>query len=213
MMWDDKTPHAITRARLLRMPPQRVYDELQDYAAHNNARGWVLGGDPGLEQALHERADLLIDLGLAQFGVNRKVTSELYARSFSEASDPDYSRAIRLAVLGNQGLARSSWLSQGPVDDPELVRLISTDGQDRLDELDVLLRNPGAKATLARLFNQEAPFDHATPERLSWMIGCAAFNPCINEDESDPDGPDLAAWHVQKGVWILVHNACQSSFH
>jgi len=186
------------------MPPHRVYDELREYGTYINSRGWLFGNDD-LEQALYGQAEPLIDLGLAQFGVNRKVTSELYARSFLKASDPDYSRAIRLAVLGNQGLARSSWAaSHCPVDDYELARLISTDGQDRLDELDVLLRNPGAKATLARLFNRGAPFDRATHERQSWMIGVAAYNPCINEDESSPDGPDLAAWDLQNGIWKLV---------
>lgn len=200
-MWDDKTPHAITCARLLRMPPQRVYDELRDYGAHNNTGGWLFGGDRDLEQVLHGRADPLIDLGIAQFGVNQEVLSTLYERSFVNANDPQYSHAIRLAVLSNQGLARSSSFTQFPVD---LADLIATDDQDRLHELRVLLQNPGAKAIVARLFNREPPFDQATSKRLSWMIECAAYNPCIKEDESNPDGPDLTAWSLQKGIWKLV---------
>lgn len=206
-MWDDKTPSAITRVRLLRTPAQIVYSELKEYGAYIESGGY---GDDRLEQALYGRSDELINLGLAQFGTSRKITSALYQQSLSETGDAAYHHAIRLAVLGNTALARACWDTGGaPVDRNELLRLAATAGTGRQDELVALLHNPGARALLSRLINRKDPFDLVAPKNFHWMLGVASQNPCINQnDEDEPwsDSPDLTAYHLQQGIWGLVQS-------
>jgi len=205
-MWDDKTPGAITRARILRMPAPRVYDELKDYGAYVYGHDWFCFDDD-LEQALYDRSDELINLGLAQFGASRKVTSALYKQSLAATADVGYNRAIQIAVLGNCGLARACELTDGPVGGAELLRLASTaenDWPDALDALRTLLQNPGARAVVSQVFNRQPPFDQVQLERFSWLVAAASQNPSINECHDSYDGPDLTAYNLQKGIWKLV---------
>lgn len=208
-MWDDKTPAAVTRMRLLQLDPQRVYDELREYGAYViNHDLWH--GDDVLEMALFERSNPLINLGLAQFGINPKVTSALYKQSFAHTDNQEYGHAIRLAVLGNTGLARKAgYLGNPPiVDDVELLRLTtaaSKDGErDTLDELWTLLKNPGARNVISQLFNRKPPFQQVATDRFTVLIELASYNPSINLDESDEFGPDLTFYDIGKGIWKLM---------
>lgn len=208
-MWDNRTPSKITRARLLRMTPERVYDELKDYGAHLDGSVWC--GDDDLEHALYGRSDELINLGLAQFGTNRKVASALYQQSFVRTRDTEYGHAIRLAVLANSGLAQACQYvgNRAPVDRNELLRLAATAGTDHSDELVALLRNPGARALLSSLFNRDDPFDQVAAEHFHWMLAVASQNHCINQDDGDhpwSSGPDLTAYHMQQGIWTLMRS-------
>ena len=208
-MWNNRIPSEVTRARLLRMTPERVYDELNEYGAHLGRSVW--DGDVALEHALYGRSDELINLGLAQFGMNRKVASALYQRSFIETCDREFGHAIRLAVLANPNLAQACEdIGNGaPVDRNELLRLAATAGTDHDDELVALLHNPGARALLSSLFNRDDPFDQVAAEHFHWMLGVASQNHGINQDDGDnpwSSGPDLTAYHVQQGIWKLMRS-------
>ena len=208
-MWDNKTPTAITRARLLCMPPERVYDELKEYGAYV---GQCAFGNSEVEQALFNRSDRLINLGLAQFGGTWEVQSALYKQSFAETEDPDYGRALRLGVLGNCNLICDDWMrhqSKSPLSDSELLRLAGTAGTDESQELGTLLQNPSIRVLLSDLFNRKLPFDQVAPQHFYWMIAVAAQNPCINRDDGDEpwsDSPDLTAYNLQQGIWQLMQS-------
>jgi hypothetical protein len=79
MAWDDKTPAAVTQARLLNLPPATVYEELKQYATYQ-AESYFRQDDK-LEEALLLRNDPLICLGLAQYGNSDKVVSCVFRRS------------------------------------------------------------------------------------------------------------------------------------
>lgn len=208
-MWDNNTPSTITRERLLCTPPERVYDELKEYGAYvDKHSSWASSSE--LEQSLYNRADRLINLGLAQFGATWEIQSALYKQSFSDAEDPDYASALRLGVLGNCNLVCDGWMrhqGKSPLSDPELLRLAGTAGTEGSAALGALLRNRSVRGLLADLFNRKPPFDRVAPQHFHWMVTVAAQNPCINQnDEDEPwsDSPDLTAYHLQEGIWKLV---------
>ncbi len=200
MAWDDKIPMPIRQARLLHLPAFLVYEELKQYGTF--LEGDRYGWDQKLEAALLAKGDPLINLGLAQFGGSKEVASELYKRSFSTVGDSSYNRALRIAVLGNKVLPNQLFSGTfGVVDDAELIRL-ATSGEP--DEIWPMLTNPSAKKLVAKLYNQNPPFDKIPTERLISMVYISHSNPCINDDDSNMHGPDLTAWDLQKGVWKLL---------
>src|SRR5271156_4649649 len=75
--WDNKTPTSVTTARLLNSPAIAVYEELKTFAADPDAYMWR---DDKIEEALLQRNDPLVTLGLAQYGASDKVAAVLYQR-------------------------------------------------------------------------------------------------------------------------------------
>ncbi len=197
--WDDKTPELITRARLLHLPPFAVYEELKRYGDYVEDSRY---GSEKLEEALLAKEDPLINLGLAQFGVAKKVVAELYQRSVSTSSDPNYNRALRLAVLGNKGIPKQFMSGKfGILEDAELTR-IAASGEN--DEVWAILSNPSAKELISCLYNRKPPFDAVPEDRFISFVHISHRNPCINEDDSSIHGPDMTAWHLHKGIWNLL---------
>ena len=202
MAWDDKTPAPVTRERLLHLSPDRVYAELKEYADHQ-AKSFF-GNDDKLEEALLLRNDPLISLGLAQYGGSTKVATVLYKRGSATTGNQSFNQALRLAVLSNpllpkQLMGRNAF---GVLEDDEVLNFLLAD--DAKDELAVILRNPGAKKLLDKLFNQEKPFDAIPEDKYVRAVAWSHTNPAINEDDSDEHGPDLDAWGVQKGIRRLL---------
>ena len=90
----------------------------------------------------------------------------------------------------------------GVLEDDEVLNFLLAD--DAKDELAVILRNPGAKKLLDKLYNQEKPFDAIPEDKYVRAVAWSHTNPAINEDDSDEHGPDLDAWGVQKGIRRLL---------
>lgn len=202
MAWDDKTPAPVTRERLLHLSPDSVYAELKEYADHQ-AKSFF-GNDDKLEEALLLRNDPLISLGLAQYGGSTKVATVLYKRGSATTGNQSFNQALRLAVLSNpllpkQLMGRNAF---GVLEDDEVLNFLLSD--DAKDELAVILRNPGAKKLLGKLYNQEKPFDAIPEDKYVRAVAWSHTNPAINEDDSDEHGPDLDAWGVQKGIRRLL---------
>lgn len=202
MAWDDKTPAPVTQARLLNLAPATVYEELKQYAAYQAESSFRQ--DNKLEEALLQRNDPLICLGLAQYGTSDKVAAVLYKRESTTTGYQNPDKALRLAVLGNPLLPRQimSRNTFGIVEDEEVLRFITTD--EFKDELYVVLRNTGAKKLLSKLYNQEKPFDKIPDDALVRSVYWSCSNPAINDDESNEHGPDMDAWHLQKGIKRLL---------
>jgi hypothetical protein len=74
MAWDRKTPTSITISRLLNLPPSAVYEELKDFGS--DEEGLWMGRDHSVEEALLQRDDPLINLGLAQYCCQRRLNSD-----------------------------------------------------------------------------------------------------------------------------------------
>jgi len=187
-------------SRLLNSSPEAVYNELKDSATDDDdLRLWR---DPKIEEALLQRKDPLITLGLAQYCSSEAVASVLYKRGTSTTGDPVYNKALRMGVLGNSLILRRimSRNSFGVLTDEEVLQYINTDKVDGTDELYAIVTNPGAKKLLGKLYNQENPFDTIPPDNFVRAVYWSNGNPAIREDESSVDGPDMYAWEVQKGI-------------
>jgi hypothetical protein len=206
MAWDDKTPTSVTQARLMHSSPDGVYSELKEYAAHQAADGYHV---EELEQALLRRNHPLITLGLAQYGGSDKVVGAIFKQASGPTNDANYSKALRLAVLGNSILPRRQIMSHGVlgvVDDQEVVRLINCDvnADDDKAELHAILTNPRAKRLLGKLFLQEDPFEDVPQDKLIRAVFWSYNNPALNDDNSNEHGPDMYAWDVKKGIRRLL---------
>jgi hypothetical protein len=202
MAWDSKTPSSITTARLLNSPPADVYEELKD--ASSDRDDLYFRRDRKVEEALLQRNDPLITLGLAQFCSSHEVATVLYKRGSSTTGDPAYNKALRMGVLSNSLLPRRimSKNTFGVVTDEEVLGFINTDDKD--DELYAILTNSGAKRLLDKLYNQKKPFDQIPEEKYVRAIFWSHTNPAIREDESSAHGEDMAAWGIGKGILRLM---------
>src|SRR5271170_648044 len=182
MPWDNKKPSVITRARLMALPPDAVYRELQEYGAYLVA-GLSYSYDDDLEKALLSRGDPLINLGLAEFCGVDEVGSNLYLKASSGTED-QHKRAIRIAVIRNQVLPRAimSRNKFGVVPDSEVERIAKAGDSE---EINALLANPSAKKLIAALFNRKWPFDGIPEERLLGLIYVAIRNPSLSDDDSN----------------------------
>jgi hypothetical protein len=202
--WDSKTPISIMTSRLLNSSPEAVYRELKDLATdHDDLRVWR---DPKIEEALLQREDPLITLGLAQYCSSDVVASVLYKRGTSETGDPVYNKALRMAVLGNPLILRRIMSRNifGVLTDEEVLQFINTEKEDETDELYAIVTNPGAKKLLGKLYNQEKPYDQISADNFVRATYWSHTNPVIREDESSVDGPDMQAWDVQKGITQMM---------
>jgi hypothetical protein len=199
--WDNKTPNSVTTARLLNSPAIAVYEELKGLAADTDAYMWR---DDKIEEALLQRNDPLVTLGLAQYGASDKVAAVLYERGSTTTGDVNFNKALRLGVLGNALVHRRIFSKHtfGVVPDEDVLAFINT--EEGTDELHAIVTNSGAKKFLDKLYNAEKPYDNIPQEKYLRAIFWSHRNPAINEDESSVDGPDMEAWGVQKGIKRLM---------
>jgi hypothetical protein len=201
VVWNNKTPNSVTCARLLNSPAIVVYEELKNSATPDDL---LFRRDDKIEEALLQRNDLLITLGLAQYCSSDKVATVLYKRGCDTTGDSNYNKALRLGVLGNALVQRRIFSRHtfGVVPDDEVLAFINT--EDETDELYAIVTNPGAKKFLDKLYNAEKPFDQIPENRYLRAIFWSHKNPAINEDESDVHGPDMDAWGIQEGIKRLM---------
>lgn len=201
MAWDNKTPNLVTLARLLNSPAIAVYEEPRNSATPN---GSLFRRDDNIEEALLQRNDPLIVLGLAQYCSSDKVAAVLYKRGSSVNGDATYNKALRLGVLGNPLIPREIFSKHifGVVPDEDILGFINA--EEGSDELHSIVTNSGAKKFLDKLYNAEKPYDNIAEDKYLRAVFWSHRNPAINEDESSVDGPDMDAWGVQKGVKRLM---------
>jgi hypothetical protein len=199
--WDNKTPTSVTTARLLNSPAIAVYEELKSLAADADAYLWR---DDKIEEALLQRNDPLVTLGLAQYGASDKVAAVLYRRGSAATGDVNFNKALRLGVLGNSLVHRRMFSKHtfGVVPDEDVLAFINT--EEGTDELQAIVINAGAKKFLDKLYNAEKPYDGIPEDKYLRAVFWSHRNPAINEDESSVDGPDMDAWGVQKGIKRLM---------
>ena len=80
MVFNADSHALITKTRLLLSPPETVYQALREYGEHLNVgRNRIWEKDEALENALAQRDDRLINLGLAKYAG----TADIVANSTS----------------------------------------------------------------------------------------------------------------------------------
>ena len=99
----------IEESELLLLPPSDVCDWLKMRAEIIGSLRWSLNEDT--DKALSQRADPLIDLGLARHTISDEIARELFGRlTTAEAGRRKQALALRLAVLANQALVMGAIL-------------------------------------------------------------------------------------------------------
>jgi hypothetical protein len=204
MPWDKKKPSLLICAKLMAMPPDAVYRELQNYGQYldNDGAYRSYGYDKELEKQLLGRSDPLINLGLAEFGGVEEIAAYLWNEASQSGGDEKYKAAVRLALLrnphhldsfGNDGF--------GVVPKDELARIIHSENRW---EIEAVITNPGAKKLLDELMNRKEPFNSLPNEKFLSLLYAARRSPCLTDDDSSEHGPDLYAMHIQKGIVNLL---------
>jgi hypothetical protein len=204
MPWDVKKPSLLICARLMAMPPDAVYRELQDYGQYidNDGLYFSFRYDKELEKQLLGRSDPLINLGLAEFGGVKEIAAYLWKEASQSGGDEKCKAAMRLALLrnphhldsfGNDGL--------GVVPMIELAQILNSENRW---EIEAAMTNPGAKKLLGQLMNRKEPFNAIPEAKFLSLLYAAGRNPSLRDDDSSEHGPDMCARDIQKGIVSLL---------
>jgi hypothetical protein len=212
MAWDVTTPETVTRNRLRFSPPEHVYAALEDYGAYS-IKERFFSGDPALEQALLDREDRLIDLGLARYGLSYDaVVPRLYKRAMDGSGDGDFDRAIRLSCLANPRIGavlNSKMLIDAETPEKNELHRMAVEGDG--EELTILMHNRGARYLLQTVYGRLAPLQDIPLDRWQMLVRYSAGNPGLNWDDTNNSGPDLIAWDLKKALRGLLGTAPTTS--
>lgn len=200
MAWDENEIAAVRRSRLFLEPPERVYAELREYGAWAEKQ-FRFSRDADLETHLLKRGDKLVNLGLAQFATSQEVVLPLYKAACAGTGDDDYDRAVRMAAISNR-VAENVLTGVFGLGATPAVSEVLARADD--DEIRAMLTNPLHRALLKPLYLGEAPFTGFDVRSRSFMLSYSAYNPGLNQDDSDENGPDMTAWDIQKALWTHV---------
>jgi hypothetical protein len=215
MVWDAKINSVIKRAQLQIASPSEVCSALKDYGEYVNQNSgfadFYYESDAELEKLLLDRNDALINISLALVATSKEVIAALWNRSVTDKSLSDnYRNGLRLAILSGN----APYLAFIGSDAPMLVPSAGIDNKDLtklLVENDVessaLLGNPHSRGLLRKLFHTVSPFDQIDADRRAILVKYVASNPSINVKNDSPDGPDLLAWDIQKGIFKMLETA------
>jgi hypothetical protein len=199
-------------ARLLASRPEEVFKELRSYGAQAKNNFFRFGyEDERLEKSLLERGDPLIDLGLACYGSDKGVISELYMKALiapNTPADARYRKGLRIACLSNQAIASRTFLGSFPRDiigEDEMRRVL---GEADLDEAEALLCNPEIEcALLESLYERTEPFSTIPEDRWGGLVSISAKNTRLVDDRHSEECPDLGLYRVQKAILRLLEIA------
>lgn len=194
---------SILTARLSQLPPEAAVKALRE---RNQKRREELGFSasfeyPEVEEALLARREPLIDLGLAQYGVNNRVLRELYRRSLLGTGDSALDLGIRVAALANQ-LAPERFFETNPVVDDDELRRLAAEGTE--EEMKALLANPMTRKYVAKLYERGPPFDAIDDDRFQTLVRASIRNPRLAFDDRDMAGPDLNHMDISSGIYKLL---------
>jgi hypothetical protein len=218
MAWDEDTRQLITLAqlnndthrvinlaRLKLSPPYVVYEALEAYGANASSGRFTRDTDEELELSLEQRGDPLIDLGLSRNASCRELLQRLYSRALAGTGNSQHDLAIRLACLGNRVAPGMlfAWRPAGVAEDE--LRRIALHGE--FDEFKVLMQNPASGGVLRDVYARKAPFEDIPDERWMTLVQASTGNPRLNVDDSNQDGPDMLAWDIHNGVFLMLQQA------
>ena len=186
-----------------------VFKELRSYGAQAKANH--LDGDEQLEKSLLERGDPLIDLGLACYGSDKGVVSELYKKALiapNTPADARYRKGLRIACLSNQvldGLYCS--FPREIIGEDETRRVLC---EADWDEAEALICNPEIEcALLQALYERTEPFSTISEHRWLILVHKSAKNTRLIDcrDEFESQYFDFGFTQVQEAILKLLEIA------
>ncbi len=193
----------IVTARLSKLPPESAAEALCEYNQKQKDNIWFDRQSP-VETVLLARREPLIDLALAQYGVNDEVLKELYQRSLSGTGDADFDKGIRVAVLANR-LSPSRFWEVNPAINLDDVARIAVEGSD--EEIKALLTNPMTRDYVEKLYRREPPFSSISDDRLNALVRASIHNPRLTFDDHTDEDPDLIHLGIARGISEMLATA------
>ncbi len=194
-------------ARLLIAPASFVYDELKRYGAEVQASPYTAQSDQ-LEQALADRNDPLIDLGLAAYGANRELVGELYRKGKAPASDEvdaTYKQGLRLAVLANETIDAKGFLSRFPenvIGEAELGHVLK---EAEWIEAETLILNPTiADDVLLAVYRNDEMAEGIDETRRRELVSFSGRNGRLNNSYDNEHGPDMNHYYLHKAIFEML---------
>jgi hypothetical protein len=198
----------LREARLLVSRPEEVFKELRSYGAQAKAN--YFDGDKQLEKSLLEREDPLIDLGLACYGSDKGVVSELYKKALiapNTPADARYRKGLRIACLSNQ-VGRSGFTGPREIIGEDETRRVLCEAD--WDEAEALICNPEIRCALLRaLYERTEPFSTIAEDRWLILVHMSAKNTRLTDcrDNSESHYFDFDFTQVQKAILKLLEIA------
>ena len=181
MDWQDDYSFPMTRARLAAASPEEVCRALRMRAE------WVINewkpvtADHELDEILYKRDDALINIGLAEHGLNLKVVASLYASSFAKGLDPIYAHGLRVACLSNRVAYSfdSNDIAAVVGGDEALADIIKRD--DRA-ELKALFTNALSGRVLSDLYRRKGLFAALSESEANKLVWYSTGNRLLVSD-------------------------------
>ena len=193
MVWDRDSNRTVRAQHLRLAAPDVVYAALRDYGDFLT-EGNLAYADQELERLLLDRKSPLIDLALAQHGYDNTILLKLYQQACAGTVDPAHDKAIRLAVLGN----RTVWRTSFTPFELELKRL-AREGDD--NEMRALLGNRYAAKIVCDVLKRREAFEGLNDERMLHLVGYASPNTSYSTDDGDE------CYALQQALWNLLRTA------
>jgi len=205
--WFKNTQARTRRARLVSASADTVYSELRDFAKNELKKSRFIFGPPDevLEMALLGRNEPLIDLALAEFGLQARIVAELWKRTNQGFYKNDHVRkGVRLGCLSNC-LAPAVNFSGRIISMEDLKLLFMSDDTDEQEA--VLTNDSIASNLLVALYEHKEPFAEVSDRDWMRMVIRSSRNGRLNPNEDSDSGPDLEHWHIHKALFSLLETA------
>lgn len=211
MKSDEPTPTMYT-ALAEYSPPQEAAQLVDDYVSSKDTRLDNGFDNDSFELAIINRNDRYLDIKIAR-GI-RKIDHAhiLWGRATASinSGDLNYANAVREALIvgkcGVQLITGDSFGFSSKL--TEIGKSVFPDFDSSPTDLArAFFQSNNSKNVLAKFSLNKAPF-----EKISDVYSLIAWNSivtnlCINYDNSNEHGPDLAAWDLQEGIKNLLLNA------
>jgi hypothetical protein len=205
MPWGEEQDKLTQEARLTLASPEVVFQELKKLST-GGKRG-LFGRDDRLEIVLVKRNHPLINLGLASYGANEKVSAALYKHALEppkDEADAKYKEGLRIGCLSNTTLAAAHFLRHFPNDiiGPQETWRVLSQGTDA--ETSALIRNPSIDADLLEaLYQRTGVFAQMPEERWCALVSLSRKNERLVTEKHYRDMPHMG---------LDVHSKCHNSF-
>ena len=217
MDWKNGEQESILVAKAQVAPLDKVVELVERYQKamlDSRSMGGFLspyGSSANFEKAVLSRNDNYLNLLLSKCVSDWDVSRALWniSEKSSELTD-DYNCAVRNSILSGSSVwsAIKERRRSGQPDNAGKVSIVELINQDQWgDDIYAILRNPNIKPALGEILLRKGSFSGIHEHRITAILKTIAYNPGLNEDKTDRDGPDTDHWALQDALTTLIKNA------
>jgi hypothetical protein len=207
----SKEPESFVIGLMTHATPSEVYAWLKDrYTKCNDGRAnWYEAAYESVEQALLNRGEPLVTLGLARYGRSREVIQKIWERVGNDASNY-LNKAVRIACISNESVDCSFlhdvWAAWMPEADAERLLLGKS-----VDEKVAFLQCPVFSDAFCMLLKRSGVFARISEDDWIAFLNHGTRNPLLQRHDDGDDYPDMEAYDREKAFASLVDTLPQNS--